>query len=220
MTTAATPLSIYQLRIVLRGMSPLIWRRVLVRSEMTLAHLYTLLQIVFAWSNEHLHSFHIHGRDYDSSGALTCRVQLRDFWLHRGERFDTCTTLALIGNAISISKHYDPWRHGGCILSALGARGRGRPRTAGGPGPMWNGSISIASLRRSTRWGVADAISTLLEGDPQTSVRAALGDLDDLREAVDCLETYQAFQPDHFDRGDINRQLLAWGQEGGAVRCR
>jgi hypothetical protein len=67
---------------------------------------------------------------------------------------------------------------------------------------------------------VADAISTLLEADPQTSVRAALGDLDDLREAVACLETYQAFQPDHFDRGDINRQLLAWGQEEGAVRCR
>jgi hypothetical protein len=67
---------------------------------------------------------------------------------------------------------------------------------------------------------VADAISTLLEVDPQTSVRAALGDLDDLREAVDCLEMYQAFQPEHFDRGDINRQLLVWRQEEGAVRCR
>jgi hypothetical protein len=67
---------------------------------------------------------------------------------------------------------------------------------------------------------VADAIGTLLEADPQASVRAALGDLDDLREAVDCLEAYQAFQPDHFDRGDIDRQLLAWGQEEGVVRCR
>jgi hypothetical protein len=67
---------------------------------------------------------------------------------------------------------------------------------------------------------VADAISTLLEADPQTPVRAALGDLDDLREAVHCLEEYQAFQPDHVDRGDINRQLLAWGQAEGAVPCR
>jgi len=39
---------------------------------------------------------------------------------------------------------------------------------------------------------VAAAISTLLEADPQTSVRVALGDLDELREAVDCLETDQA----------------------------
>jgi len=40
MTTAATPLSIYQLRIVLRGISPLIWRRVLMHSPTTLAHLH------------------------------------------------------------------------------------------------------------------------------------------------------------------------------------
>ena len=52
MTTAAPPLSIYQRRIVLRGMSPLIWRRVLVRSHTTLAHLPIILQILFAWGAE------------------------------------------------------------------------------------------------------------------------------------------------------------------------
>ena len=57
---------------------------------------------------------------------------------------------------------------------------------------------------------VADAISTLLEADPQTSVREALGDLDEFREAVDCLEAYQQFQPEHFDRRAINAQLRAW----------
>jgi hypothetical protein len=67
---------------------------------------------------------------------------------------------------------------------------------------------------------VADAIKVMLEVDPQTSVWEALGDLDDLREAVDRLEVYQAFQPDHFARCDINRQLLAWGQAEGDVQCR
>jgi hypothetical protein len=59
------------------------------------------------------------------------------------------------------------------------------------------------------------AITTLFAADPQTSVRAALGDLDTLREAVDCLEAYHACQPDAFDRGAINMQLHArtW-QEG------
>jgi hypothetical protein len=77
MTSIATPLSIYQLRIVLRGISPLIWRRVLVPSSITLAHLHTILQILFVWSDEHLHSFHIHGREYGSSGANTHQVRLR-----------------------------------------------------------------------------------------------------------------------------------------------
>ena len=50
---------IYQLHMVLRGINPLIWRRLLVRSDTTLAQLHTMLQIVFAWSDEHLYSFHI-----------------------------------------------------------------------------------------------------------------------------------------------------------------
>src|SRR2546428_6134436 len=87
MTTATPLLIIYQLPIVLRGISPLIWRRVLVHSHTTLAHLHTILQILFAWSDEHLHSFHIHGREYGSSGAPTHGVLLRDLCLHRGERF-------------------------------------------------------------------------------------------------------------------------------------
>jgi hypothetical protein len=87
MTTTATPLSIDQLRIVLRGVSPLIWRRVLVHSHTTLAHLHTILQLLFAWSDEHLHSFHMHGRSYGSSGAPTRGVLLRARRLPRGERF-------------------------------------------------------------------------------------------------------------------------------------
>ena len=83
----ATPLSIYQLRIVLRGISPLIWRRVLVHSTTTLAHLHAILQILFAWSDEHLHTFHIHGREYGSNGTSTRGIVLRDLGLHRGERF-------------------------------------------------------------------------------------------------------------------------------------
>ena len=74
MTTSPTSLNIYRLRIVLRGISPLIWRRVQVRSDTTLAHLHAILQILFTWSDKHLHSFHIHGKEYGSSGAPTCGV--------------------------------------------------------------------------------------------------------------------------------------------------
>jgi Plasmid pRiA4b ORF-3-like protein len=210
MTTADTPLSIYQLRIVLRGISPLIWRRVLVRSDMTLAHLHTLLQIVFAWSNEHLHSFHIHGREYGSSGALTCRVQLRDFCLHCGERFRYV---------------YDFGAHWECDIR-LEARRPLAPRRvypvcmggkrAGPPEDCWDAWGYLERLDQHRLFPpleamqvVAEAIRTLLETDPHRSVREGLGDLDELHEAVDGLEAYQAFQPDHFDRGAINTQLHA-----------
>ncbi len=41
-------LSVYQLRVVLRGISPLIWRRLLVRSDSTIADLHTALQLALA----------------------------------------------------------------------------------------------------------------------------------------------------------------------------
>jgi hypothetical protein len=56
---------------------------------------------------------------------------------------------------------------------------------------------------------VAEAINMLLAADPQTSVREALGDLDEFREAVDCLDAYEQFRPDHFDRHEVNTHLHA-----------
>src|SRR5258708_70035 len=53
---------IYQLRWDLRGISPVIWRRVLVRSDSTLADLHYIIQIAMNWSNLYLHRFTIYGK--------------------------------------------------------------------------------------------------------------------------------------------------------------
>jgi pRiA4b ORF-3-like protein len=92
MTASSALPSIYQLRVVLRGISPLIWRRLLVHSDTTLAHLHAILQIVFAWSDEHLHCFHIHGQEYGSSGVQTCHVLLSDLHLTVASGSSMCTT--------------------------------------------------------------------------------------------------------------------------------
>jgi Plasmid pRiA4b ORF-3-like protein len=46
--------NVYQFRVVVQGISPLIWRRLLIRSDMSLATLHAALQVVFAWSNTYL----------------------------------------------------------------------------------------------------------------------------------------------------------------------
>ena len=56
----------YQFRVVVQGISPLIWRRLLIRSDTSLATLHAALQTVFAWSDTHLHSFHIQGYPYNT----------------------------------------------------------------------------------------------------------------------------------------------------------
>jgi hypothetical protein len=80
--------SVYQLRIVLRAISPLIWRRLLIGAEDSLADLHTALQVAFGWDGSHLHRFVIHGREYGYDSFLDPReVRLCDLGLRVGERF-------------------------------------------------------------------------------------------------------------------------------------
>jgi pRiA4b ORF-3-like protein len=55
---------IYQLRAVIGQISPLIWRRLLVAGETTIAGLHAIVQTAFDWSGEHLHRFRILGTEY------------------------------------------------------------------------------------------------------------------------------------------------------------
>ena len=64
MTQPPQPQSIYQLRLVLSRISPMVWCRLLVSSETSVAQLHTYIQIAFDWRSEHLHRFHIQGKDY------------------------------------------------------------------------------------------------------------------------------------------------------------
>src|SRR5712691_8188284 len=92
-STCSAP-SAYQLRVVLRGVSPLIWRRLLVRTDSTIADLHATLQTTLGWSDEHLNRFVIYGREYGVShlGGISFRdnprrVRLVDLGLRVGERF-------------------------------------------------------------------------------------------------------------------------------------
>jgi hypothetical protein len=58
------PAPIYQLKVWLQGISPLVWRRLLVRSDSTIADLHYTIQIAMGWSDVHLNRFHIHGQDF------------------------------------------------------------------------------------------------------------------------------------------------------------
>ncbi len=56
--------SVYQLKVTLRGSKPPIWRRIHVTSDITLHKLHQILQIVMGWENCHLHQFVIGGTYY------------------------------------------------------------------------------------------------------------------------------------------------------------
>ena len=94
MPDRAPPATGYQLRAVVHGVSPLIWRRLLVPGDTTIAVLHAIVQAAFDWSGEYLHRFTVHGTDYgicyDGGPAFrddARRVRLAGLGLREGERF-------------------------------------------------------------------------------------------------------------------------------------
>ncbi|RDJ98501.1 plasmid pRiA4b ORF-3 family protein [Cupriavidus lacunae] len=88
----ATP--VLQLRIALRGLSPPVWRRVLVPEHLTLGQLHNVIQVIMGWADEHLHVFSIRGRRYGEAqeGVLQFRtvaneLPLTEFHLREHEGF-------------------------------------------------------------------------------------------------------------------------------------
>ena len=84
----------YLIHVWIRQITPMIWRRLLVRSDSTLADLHYTLQIAFAWTDYHLHRFRIHGKEFGiprmggpwySEDARN--VRLTDFQFRVNERF-------------------------------------------------------------------------------------------------------------------------------------
>ena len=212
---ASSP-TIHQLRVVLRGVSPLVWRRLLVTSDTSLADLHDALQIAFDWSGEHLHRFRIHGKDYGipSWGGMGCtedarRIPLSHFRLRCGERF---------------FYEYDftaKWKFDLRLERVLpGDPSRAIPLCVAGKraAPPEDGCGARAYLERLDRHRppvgellvIAEAVQRLLDANGD---RQVLGDGHELREAVERVEASQKFQPERFARRPVNRQLRAIHRE-------
>jgi Plasmid pRiA4b ORF-3-like protein len=65
-TMPAKSIAIYQLKITLQGSKPPIWRRVLVKSNITLEVFHDIIQAAMGWTNSHLHHFYVHGNFYSN----------------------------------------------------------------------------------------------------------------------------------------------------------
>jgi hypothetical protein len=172
---------VYQLRAVLAGISPLIWRRLLVTDRTTIAELHEVMQTVFGWSGEHLHRFIIHAVDYGRHqlggpwfSHDADQVRLSRFGLRVGERF---------------AYEYDflaGWRVE-IRVEQIGAcrAGRRYPACIGGaraaPPEECRGARDYLALRqRWPRWAVAARIAKLLrlvlEADAESSLAEVLGE--------------------------------------------
>jgi Plasmid pRiA4b ORF-3-like protein len=194
---------VYQLRVVLRGVSPLIWRRLLVRSDSTIVDLHATLQVALGWSDEHLNRFVIHGREYGVShlGGIAFRddprqVRLADLGLRVRERF-----LYEYGFT-------DGWQHdvrieqilplvpGQRYPACIGGRRRVLPEDCGGPRAF------LELRQRYSLLDIADRLYDLAERRLAMGGEAFVHD-----HYKDVLRLLHWLEIDRFDRRAVNRRL-------------
>lgn len=202
MTEPAVPSSpaVYQLRVVLRHISPLVWRRLLVRADSTIGDLHEVLQASFEWSDVHLHRFEIHGREYGISylGGISFRDDARTV------RVDTLG-LRIGGRFVYEYDFGDGWFHDLRVEQILAAEPRKLyPRCTGGrragPPEDCGGPWAFQEWRQDHhRFEVRSRLLELLAADADERADSA-------REFEDLCRWVVR---DHFDRRSLNRRLAA-----------
>jgi len=199
---------VYQLRVVLRGVSPLIWRRLLVRSDSTIADLHATLQIALGWSDEHLHRFVIQERPYgDGGGGDPRRVRLADPGLRVRQRF------------LYEYDFTDGWQHdirveqivprepGRTYPHCGGGQRAAPPEGCGGPWPFLELRQRYSPYRITTR--LLDILASRAgdqHHDHDLVDELDQDDRDDDRDQ-DLTELVRWLRIDRFDRRAVNRQL-------------
>src|SRR3954468_9564791 len=80
---------VLQVKVWLVGISPMIWRRVLVPTTFTLRELHGVIQAAMGWEGIHLYDFHLHAARYGSweVAASSPDVTLAALRLRKGQRF-------------------------------------------------------------------------------------------------------------------------------------
>ncbi|EGM7893502.1 plasmid pRiA4b ORF-3 family protein [Escherichia coli] len=69
-------MKVYVIKIAVRGVSPMVWRRLRIAADTSLAALHFIIQIIQGWGDDHLHQFHIYGKWFKPQhpGKLPCFI--------------------------------------------------------------------------------------------------------------------------------------------------
>jgi len=179
----------------------LVWRRLLVPSDIPRADLHQVLQTAFGWSDFYLYEFHFHGRTVGCDTGDPSSVRLADLALHRGERF-------------RYRYHFFAYWECDIRLEAhLSVAASPLPFCVAGRNPApeeeEGGAWQYQRLQDHHRFPPTEAISVVadaIRSVQQRGDRAEI-DLDELAQAQEQVNAYVVFRERKFQRQQVNAAL-------------
>jgi Plasmid pRiA4b ORF-3-like protein len=198
--TNSKQLVIYQLKIFILDISPMIWRRVKVRSDSTIADLHYIIQIAMGWTDSHLHRFVIHGKDYGVAqiGGInftddSTEVKLADFGWKVKEQF------------LYEYDFGDFWQHQIRVEAILTSKSKSlvpvcvTGKGACPPEDCGGAEHFMAQKQHYSTWYILERLAEIEE-----EIEAE-GEMSDYIEEIDRLRRWQTVN--HFDRERVNSRL-------------
>jgi hypothetical protein len=200
---------ILQLKIHLLGISPMIWRRVLVSSSITLRELHGILQVAVGWDGIHLFQFDIRTVDYGSWELYAANpdIPLSGFGFRRNDRLSYIYDMG------------DYWKHEVRVEAVLdadpkksypvftGGAGACPPEECGGPQGY------LARRDEASGYDAWQDLETLASFGQDLLDRHDTGRtledlaLDDLEYVLDRMKAREPYLETSFSRRDVNTQL-------------
>ena len=201
---------IYQLKVRLLGISPMIWRRVLVSASTTLRELHGVLQVAMGWEGVHLFLFNVYAVRYGSFElhAANPDVPLQDFGFRGKERFSYIYDMGgHWEHEIRIEAVNPPPKKS--YPTCIGGSGICPPEDCGGP----HGYLERRDETESyDAWRDLDILIGFFEGVVATdaSDRQVSDFLTaDVESAMERITARQPFLEGKFSRGAVNKGFSA-----------
>jgi len=202
---------IIQLKIRLLGISPMIWRRVLIPSATTLRELHGILQVAMGWEGIHLFLFYVRAVRYGSFElhAASSDISLQQFGLRENERFSYVYDMG------------DHWEHEVRVEAISDATlKKSYPVCTGGSGacpPEDCGGVHGYHERRDEADGydawkdmgvMADFLEDVVAADtPNRPVSDFMSD--DVETAMERMIARKPFVEENFSRGTVSKRFRA-----------
>jgi Plasmid pRiA4b ORF-3-like protein len=205
---------VIQLKVRLLGISPMIWRRVLVAASTTLRELHGVLQVAMGWQGLHLFQFCLRVARYGSQelSAHSPDVSLAALRLRTGSRFLYEYDLNVAWqHEIRIEAYMEP-AAGQTFPACVGGSGACPPEDSGGPARFMDRRDDLLSLdRREDLDTMVEILNQVfLEDPPQPLTDDMRGELEF---ALNRARARQQAQGRPFSRRQVNASL-----HGGVYR--
>jgi hypothetical protein len=182
---AASRARVYQLKVVLSGSRPPIWRRLQVPGDVTLGRLHAILQVAMGWEDRHLHLF--------AAGRTVYRLPVPDLGFPSQDERRVALSEVLKREKERIRYEYDfrdGWEHVLVVEKIL-------PPGTGSAQPVCLGGKRRCPPEESGGIIGYERLLTALRSRPEHAPEHA--EIAEWRKA--------GFDPEAFDLDDVNRRL-------------